>query len=79
MYGGKAATAKGPVDKSKFKNEPPPGAQPPEGYKMAEAFGGTSESAKRYVEIPAEYASTDTTPLTLEVKGGPQEHDIDLK
>lgn len=78
MYGGKAAS--GAKDKSKIKNDLPAGAVPPtEGYKVAEAFGGgNAEAAKRYVAIPPEYANTDTTPLTVEVKGGPQTHDIPL-
>jgi hypothetical protein len=80
MYGGKAASSKGGIDKSKIKNEPPPGAQMPvEGYRVAEAFGGSAdERAKRYVAIPPEFGNTDTTPLTVDVKGGTQTHDIPL-
>jgi len=75
-YGGKSAGAG--IDKSKIKNEPPPGAQLPEGYRMAEALGGTGEAAKRFVAIPPQFADSDQTPLTLEVKGGPQTYDIPL-
>jgi hypothetical protein len=37
------------------------------------------ERAKRYVQIPPNYREPDKTNLSYEVKGGKQEHDIDLK
>jgi len=77
-YGGKSFGGK---DKYKFKNEPPPGAKVPEGYRPAEPYGGSpAERMKRYVEIPDKYADPGQTPLTVEVKGGPQaqQHDIPL-
>jgi hypothetical protein len=37
------------------------------------------QRAKRYVQIPAEYSDPDKSNLTCTVKGGKQEHNIDLK
>jgi Carboxypeptidase regulatory-like domain len=75
-YGGKTSRFN---DKSKIKNAPPPGAQVPEGYAMADPFNsGPSEASKRYVAIPPEYSAPGTTTLEVEVKGGSQQHDIPL-
>ena len=60
------------------KNQPPPGANVPEGYQMADPNAVKAENARRYVEIPDTYAKPETTPLTVDVKGGPQTHDIPL-
>ena len=68
-------------DKSKMKNVPPPGAQVPEGYQVADPVAGNeAEKEKRYVAIPAEYGQPDKTTLKVEVKGGaqPQQFDIPL-
>jgi hypothetical protein len=76
-YGGKPAS--GAKEKSKIKNKLPEGVQPPtEGYRVAEAFGGGTEAASRYVAIPPEFGDPSSTPLTVEVKGGSQTHDITL-
>jgi hypothetical protein len=40
---------------------------------------GSTDASKRYVEIPDNYADPDKSGLTLEVKGGSQTHDIELK
>ncbi|HKB01358.1 MAG TPA: carboxypeptidase-like regulatory domain-containing protein [Gemmataceae bacterium] len=71
----------GARDKSKIKNEPPKGAQIPEGYKMTDPFSGNNaDREKRYVAIPADYGDLGKTSLTVEVKGGsqPQQYDIPL-
>lgn len=61
------------------KNEPPPGANVPEGYKMGNpANQQREESLKRYVQIPLKYSKFEDTSLTLEVKGGAQEYKIQL-
>ena len=64
--------------KAQFKNEPPKGAVLPEGYKMDDPFAREAANAKRYVAIPDKYAQPESTTLTVEVKGGPQQHDIPL-
>ena len=77
-----AGEARIAVDTSNLKpspgmNRPPPpkGAKVPPGYNPP-----TSEDkAKRYVEIPAQYADTDKSGLTYTVKGGSQPYDIKLK
>jgi hypothetical protein len=68
----------GVKDKSKIKNTPPKGVTPPEGYLMSTPFSGASENDKRYVAIPKEYGDAGTTTLTVDVKGGSQQHDIPL-
>ena len=69
----------GGADRSKIKNQPPKGAELPEGYRPADPFGGgAAEAAKRYVPIPDKYANPGETPLTVDVKGGAQAHDIPL-
>ena len=60
------------------KNKAPEGANLPEGYKMVDPGAGTAERAKRFVAIPQSYASPTETTLTVEVKGGSQQHDIPL-
>jgi hypothetical protein len=56
------------------KYSPPPGQTAPGG------LGGPREdTSKRYTRIPEQYADPDKSGLTLEVKGGAQEHDIQLK
>jgi hypothetical protein len=60
----------------RIKNVPPPGANVPEGYAMASP-GGAKQS-QRYVAIPPKYEKPSETPLTVEVKGGTQQHDIPL-
>ena len=77
-----AGEARIAVDTSNLKpspgmNRPPPpkGANVPPGYNPP-----TSEDkAKRYVEIPAQYADADKSGLTYTVKGGSQPYDIKLK
>jgi len=68
-----------PVAKAE-KNEPPPGAAVPEGYKMS---GPPAQRAKenlaRYVQIPPGYADPEQTTLTLEFKGGNQDYPINLE
>jgi len=59
----------------RVRNQPPKGQQAPEGYQMSS--GGTD--VKRYVKIPDQYESADTSGLTYDVKSGNQTHDIDLK
>lgn len=62
-----------------IKNQPPPGAELPEGYMMSQPPGAAAaDAAKRYVAIPAQYADPSSTPLTVEVTGGAQTHDISL-
>jgi len=62
-----------------MKNEPPKGAEMPEGYKMAAPFAQVqAENARRYVEIPAQYADPNSTSLSLDYRGGSQKHDITL-
>ena len=71
----------GPKISKNLKNEPPPGANiPPEAnYKMAPpANQVAAENAKRYVKIPANYADPDQSGLSVEVKGGSNNHDITL-
>jgi hypothetical protein len=58
---------------------PPPGAPVPEGYKSSSpAEASEATSGKRYVEIPPQYEKAESTPLSLEVKSGNQQHDIPL-
>jgi len=75
VYNGKALSQ----GKGKVKNEPPPGAKLPEGYKMGTPSSG-EEASKHYVQIPAAYGSPDSTTLSVEVKGGlgTQTYDIPL-
>ncbi len=40
--------------------------------------GDKKDLSARYVEIPEDYANPEKTPLTYEVKGGSQTHDIKL-
>jgi hypothetical protein len=40
--------------------------------------GRKGEKAERWVEIPRRYHSVETSGLSLEVRAGPQEHDIKL-
>jgi len=54
--------------------KPPPGMTPPGGY----APPDPAEMAKRYVQIPPQYADQDKTTLTYTVKSGSQEHEIKL-
>lgn len=77
-YGGARSSGPGAADKSKIKNEPPPGAQVPEGYRTVNPFSGAAEGMKRYVAIPPEYAKPESTKLSYEVKGGAQQYDIPL-
>ena len=53
---------------------PPKGQQLPPRYKLS----NNEEKAKRYVEIPSQYADPDKSKLTYTVKGGSQEYDIKL-
>lgn len=56
-------------------NAPPPGAKLPSGYKI----DNPKERAKRYVEIPAQYADPDKSGLNYTVQKGKQAHDIKLQ
>jgi hypothetical protein len=59
---------------------PPPGAPIPDGYAASNpAEAAQANSARRYVAIPPEYESPETTPLKLDVTGGSQPHDIRLE
>jgi hypothetical protein len=53
---------------------PPPGQTAPGGL-----AGPREDVSKRYTAIPKEYADPTTSTLSLDVKGGAQEHDIQLK
>jgi len=69
---------KGPMAKQQ-KNEPPPGANVPEGYKMGQpAAAAQAENARRYTKIPDQYAEPTSTPLSIEIKGSGQTQDIPL-
>lgn len=69
-----AGGPKGPI-----KNAPPPGVDIPGEYKMANpAEMNEAARLKRYIEIPENYGKEATTPLTVEVVGGDQTHDINL-
>lgn len=64
-----------PAGKAKApKYSPPPGMQSP--YPVS---GDTADPGKRYMPIPADYADPEKTTLTLTVKGGRQDFNIDLK
>jgi len=62
-----------PAGKSTHHYSAPPGQKPPEGLE------DSTDTSKRYVEIPKDYAFQEKTTLTLTVKGGKQTHDIELK
>jgi len=53
----------------------PGGAAGPGGYTPG---GNVGSMAARYMAIPPQYADTETTPLTLEVKPGSQNYNITL-
>jgi len=64
-----------PAKRSKTpKYSPPPGMKAPEGL----GSGNTEDLSKRYVWIPPAYANPETTKLAYTVKGGSQEHNLDL-
>ena len=65
----------------KMSSGPPPGTPGlPEGYAPSNpAEAARQTSGRRYVPIPPEYESPETTPLKLEVTGGGQPHDISLE
>jgi len=54
---------------------PPAGFEAPRGRKS----GNAADTADRYTWVPAHYADPDSSDLAYEVKGGNQEHDIQLK
>jgi len=56
-----------------MKYSPPPGQQAPAG------LGAKEDTADRYVQIPPNYADPEQSGLTLEVKGGSQTYNIELK
>jgi len=56
----------------------PPGASEATGYRPP-VPKDPKELASRFVQIPSQYAKTETTDLTYTVKGGAQTHDIELK
>ena len=61
------------------KNEPPPGANVPEGYKMSSPYTEVqSENARRYVPIPGLYADVTETTLHVEITGKGQVYNIIL-
>jgi Carboxypeptidase regulatory-like domain len=53
----------------------PPGGSEQTGYKPPVPV----DTSARYVQIPPQYAKTETTDLTYTVKSGQQTHDIELK
>lgn len=57
------------------KYRPPPGQQAPEGLDA----GNTTDTAKRYMRIPPEYADPAKSGLTHTVSGPTQTRDIELK
>jgi hypothetical protein len=58
-------------------NAPGPYAKMPKD--MAPPGPNSQADPKRYVPIPDQYANPDSSGLTLDVKGGSQTHNIDLK
>jgi hypothetical protein len=54
-----------------------PSHSAPDGQKMP--GGGSSDLKARYVPIPAQYESFDSTPLTYEVKSGKHQFNITLE
>jgi hypothetical protein len=61
-----------PAGRTAPKYSPPPGQNSP--YAPSDA----SDGGKRYVAIPPDYADPDKTTLTLTIKGGKQEHNIEM-
>lgn len=57
-------------------NKPPKDAKVPEGYKMS---GPDTTGSQRYTKIPDKYEDPANTPLSYDVKKGPNTFDIKLE
>ena len=86
---GPPAGSSGPPDVAKAIKEgkiktgaPPGGSEEPEDVKAKrgkDGFAYMADNAKRYVAIPTQYASPDTTDLSFKAGSGSQSFDIPLK
>lgn len=78
-----AASSKGPpmVASPAIKSKAPPkDAVVPEGYKPSSpADMAAAANAKKFVKIPSKYMDATQTDLSIDIKGGSQTYDIDLK
>lgn len=57
---------------------PPPEVERPAGF-SSPASAALARNKQRYVQIPDTYGKPESTPLTIEVSGGEQTYDIELK
>lgn len=59
---------------------PPKDAVIPEGYKPSSpADMAIAANSKKFIKIPPKYMNAEQTDLSIDIKGGSQTYDIDLK